>query len=446
MKTKISLNRLFAIFFSIGSVAGCLCDNDRRAIAQDRPRATLGDSVEEPQWQQRLTISVGQDPKAADIVGTSEKAIQAAVDYVWRFGGGTVKILPGTYRLRNAIYLQSKVHLLGSGTDTVLVKEPSVTTTLAEDSDWYDQEITLSDATGFEIGDGICLRTKDGGSGVAEVLKRTLVARMGNRFKLDQGLRKNFWRLGSATASTLFPILSGENVSDVTIENIILDGNRQKNDNLDGNYAGCVYLQECNRVVMRGLTARNYNGDGLSWQICHDVTVENCTIEGHSGLGLHPGSGSQRTVMRNNRVRGNHIGIFFCWGVRHGVAEDNHVEGNDIGISIGHHDTDNLVRNNEVISSKKVGLVFRPERGKEFTGNRNRIENNRIVNNGAEDGFAIDIQGGTESIVLVGNQITDTRGSANRTAIRLGPDTSDIRLENNRLDGFHIEVEARTQK
>ena len=413
------------------------------ALGADAPtaqRATLGDSVVEPVWEESLTITVG--PAGADIIGTGEKAIQAAVDYVARFGGGTVKILAGTYRMRNAVYLQSKVRLLGSGAETVLIKEPSVTTTLADDSDWFDQEITLTDATGFEIGDGICMRTKDGGAGKPEVVKRTLVARTGNRFKLDQGLRKNFWRLGGATVSTLFPIFSGENVSDIVIENLTLDGNRATNANLDGNYAGCIFLQECNRVAIRGVTARNYNGDGLSWQICHDVLVENCTSEGHAGLGLHPGSGSQRTVMRNNRLAGNHIGIFFCWGVRHGVAEKNHVEGNDIGISIGHHDTDNIVRDNDVRDSAKVGVLFRPERGKEFAGNRNRIENNRLVNNGAEDGFAVDVQGGTQTIVFAGNEITETRGPGKRTAIRLGPETGGITLRDNRIKGFAKDVQG----
>jgi hypothetical protein len=312
--------------------------------------------------------------------------------------------------------------------------------TLVEDSDWFDQEITLTDATGFAIGDGVCLRTKDGGSKNAETVKRTLVARTGNRFKLDQGLRQNFWRRGEARVSTLFPILSGENISDIAIENLVLDGNRAKNENLDGNYAGCVFLQECNRVVLRGITARNFNGDGLSWQVCHDVLVEHCTSEGHAGLGLHPGSGSQRTVMRHNRLVGNHIGIFFCWGVRHGVAERNHVEGNDIGISIGHHDTDNLVRNNDVTGSREVGVLFRPELGKEFTGNRNRIENNRLLNNGADDGCAVDVQGGTESIVFAGNEIIETRSPARRTAIRLGPETRSITLHENRITGFAQDV------
>src|ERR1043166_8522363 len=103
------------------------------ALAAEQPRATLGDSITEPDWAQRLTITVG--PANADLVGATEKPIQAAVDYVARLGGGTVKILPGTYRLRNAVYLQSKVRLLGSGAETVLIKEPSVSCKLAADSD-----------------------------------------------------------------------------------------------------------------------------------------------------------------------------------------------------------------------------------------------------------------------------------------------------------------------
>lgn len=415
----------------------------RAAAAEVPPRATLGDSVVEPVWEQRLTVTVGH--AAADIVGTNEKALQAAVDYVARFGGGTVKILPGTYRLRNSVYLQSKVRLVGSGADTVLIKEPSVSSLLAQDSDWFDQEITLADAAGFEVGDGICLRSKNASGGAGDTVKRTLVARSGNRFKLDEGLRKNFWRINETKVSTLYPIISGEKIADIAIENLVLDGNRAKNENLDGNYAGCIFLQECNRVTIRGVQARNYNGDGISWQICHDVLVENCVSEGHAGLGVHPGSGSQRTIVRNNRLMGNHIGLFFCWGVRFGLAEKNHIEGNDIGISIGHHDTDNLVRNNEVTGSKTVGVLFRPERGPDFTGDRNRIENNRLVNNAAQGGFAVDIQGGTKSIVLAGNEIIDTRGASAPTAIRLGPETSKITLQDNRIQGFAKTMDDKTR-
>jgi hypothetical protein len=397
-----------------------------------RPRATAGDSAIEPEWNQRLTVTVGHSD--ADIVGTNGRAVQAAADYVARLGGGTVQLRPGTYRLRNAVFLQSKVRLFGSGEQTVLVKEPCRTTQLAEDSDWYDQEITLADPEGFEIGDGVCLRAR------SEVVKRTLVARSGNRFKLDRALRENFWRNAQATVSTLFPIVSGECVTDIAIENLTLDGNRTNNLNLDGNYAGCIWLQDCARVLIRGVTARNYNGDGISWQICHDVTVENCVSVGNTGLGLHPGSGSQRPVMRNNRVADNDIGLFFCWGVKYGLAEQNILENNRVGISIGHRDTDNVVARNEILRSREVGILFRPEGGKDFAGHRNRLEENRIVDSGGTNGVAVDVQGGTEGILLRGNRIEETRGASSRIGVRLGADTRGIELETNHITGFAIPV------
>jgi hypothetical protein len=323
----------------------------------------------------------------------------------------------------------------------VLVKEPSATTKLAEDSDWYDQEITLADPAGFEVGDGICLRARASHKTADDIAKRTLVARTGSRFKLDRPLRENFWRIGNATASTLFPLVTGEFITDIAIENLVLDGNRTNNANLDGNYAGCIWLQDCSRIVIRGVTARNYNGDGISWQICHDVTVENCVSENNAQLGLHPGSGSQRPVIRNNRIVGNDIGIFFCWGVKYGLADQNHLENNRVGVSIGHRDTDNLVTRNNILRSGEIGLLFRPENGKDFAGHRNRIEENRIVDTGGTNSVAVDIQGGTESILLRANQIEETRGAAGRIAVRLGPETRDIQLETNRITGFAIEVQ-----
>jgi parallel beta-helix repeat protein len=407
--------------------------------AADRPpvskaRATSGDTAVEPVWDERITVTVGHE--GADINGSGHIALQAAVDYVAGVGGGTVQILPGTYRLRNAVYLKSGIRLIGSGADTVLIKEPSVTTSLAVDSDWYDQEITLADATGFQVGDGICLRSKDARTGVQTVLKRTLIARTGNRFKLDRALRENFWQLNGASVSTLFPILSGEFVEEVMIEDLTLDGDREHNANLDGNYAGCIFLQDCNRITIRGVTAKNYNGDGISWQICHDVLVENCVSENHEGLGLHPGSGSQRPIIRNNQLKGNQIGLFFCWGVKYGLAEGNLIEGNRVGISIGHRDTDNLITGNTITGSEAQGVLFRPERGPSFAGHRNRIEGNLLRDNGPENGAVIEIQGGTESIRIAGNEIVETRGAAQRVAVRQGPETKDIEVIDNKVTGL----------
>jgi hypothetical protein len=421
--------------WAVGAAAGASAAADAKAQQPPpaRVRATSGDPIE-PKWDEQLTVTVG--PAKGDLVGGDHRVLQAAVDYVAALGGGAVKVLPGTFRLRNAVYLKSKVRIVGSGEETILIKEPSIAAKLAADSDWYDQEITLADARGFAIGDGVCLRTRNPHHGGTNVAKRTLVARSGNRFKLDRALRENFWLKGDTTVSTLFPIFSGEQIADVAIENLALDGNRAANANLDGNYAGCIFLQDCNRITIRNVTARSYNGDGISWQICHDVLVENCRSHDHAGLGLHPGSGSQRAVMRGNRLARNSIGIFFCWGVKFGLAEGNTIEDCQCGISLGHRDTDNAVRNNVIRRSGQVGVLFRAESGKDFAAHRNRIEANRVENTGPDDGVAIDVQGPTEEATIAGNELNETRGPAKRTGIRLGVQTRDVRLADNRIQGF----------
>jgi hypothetical protein len=401
------------------------------------PRAIAGDHVE-PAWDEMLTVTVGQ--KDADLVGTSDKAIQAAVDFAAGRGGGTVRILPGTYRLRNAIYLAPRLRLKGSGLDTILIKEPSAASKLAADSDWYDQEITLASAQGFRLGDGVCLRAKNPATGGPVVIKRTLVARSGNRFKLDRALRENLWLKGAPTAATLFPLISGENIAGIVIEDLALDGNKDNNDNLDGNYAGCIFLQDCKDVTIRNVIARNNNGDGISWQICHDVRVENCHSHDHAGLGLHPGSGSQRPVIRQNLLEHNQIGIFFCWGVRFGIAANNKIVGSrDAGISVGHRDTDNLIRGNSIKASGKVGILFRDET-QAFGPHRNRCEHNQILDSGPDDGVGIDVRGRTEAVSLTHNEVRETRQPMSRVGIRIGPETRNISLAANKVVGYAVEV------
>jgi len=298
-----------------------------------RPRATSGDIVE-PKWDEQMTITVG--PKKADLVGTDHRLIQAAVDYVAGVGGGTVHILPGEYVFRNAVKLRSGVRILGSGADSVCTRGASIQTPLLENSDWYDQEVTLTNPAGFEVGDGIVLRTRNPQNGGVDVYKRTLIARSGKRFKLNEMLVENFWTKEGSSASTLFALFDGYRVSDITIENVSLDGNRANTEFLNGNYVGCIFLRESNRINLRGVTARSFNGDGISWQVCHDVRVSDCHSHDHAGYGLHPGSGSQRTIVTDSKLERNDIGFFFCWGVKWALVEKNTMADNRrFGVSIG---------------------------------------------------------------------------------------------------------------
>lgn len=433
-------NRRFVLGAAAAAVSGItgLRADSRPSVINSR--ATDGDNRFEPDWDEKLTITVGT--KTGDLIGNGDKVIQAAVDYAGRVGGGTVRLLPGTYTLRNAIHLPSDIRLLGSGEETRITRGPSETIALAEDSDWYDQEITLKNVGDFRVGDGVTLRTANAHHGGQVVIKRTLLARSGNRFKLSDGLRENLWLSGKPQCSSLFPLLTSERTADVVVEGLTLDGNKDNCENLDGNYGGCIFLQDCNRYTIRNVTARNYNGDGISFQICHDVVVENCHSQDNADLGVHPGSGSQRPLIRDNRLERNNLGLFWCWGVKFGLAERNHIDASrTYGISIGHNDTDNVMRNNRISNSGKVGLLFRDDaRGRDFWPNRNLVERNHISNSGGPDGVGIDITGRTKDVRIIGNQIVENRGAMQRSGIRLARDVGAVELKDNTISGFQTAV------
>ena len=284
------------------------------------PRAIWGDFVE-PDWEQRVTITVG--PKNADLVGTTDRVIQAAVDYVARRGGGTVRVLPGTYRLRNSIFLQSNLRLQGSGADTILLKEPSVTTRLVVDGDHWDQEVALADPQGFQVGDGVRLVAKDPHGKGTNIVQRTVIASQGNRFKLDYRLTERFHLVGEPQIATNFALIQGTDLSQVVVENLLVDGNKAGNEMLDrGAFDdGSIRFDQCNRVAVRGVTVRNSYCDGIVWGISHDLRVENCQLYDVARLALHSGSGSQRSVVRGNHVQRSGEGIYFYWGAQHGLYE-----------------------------------------------------------------------------------------------------------------------------
>lgn len=405
-----------------------------------RPRATDGDERYEPKWDERLTITVGV--KDGDLAGKDDRVLQAAVDTIARLGGGTVRVLPGTYTLRNAVVLPSRLRLLGSGPETVITRIPSERVAVADDSNWFDQEITLKSKAGFRVGDGIALQVKNADNGGDVVIKRTLVARLGNRFKLDDGLRENVWLTGSPTCASLFPLLTSERTHDVWIENLTLDGNLRNCENFNGNYGGGIFIQDCNRFTFKNLTARNYNGDGISFQVCHDVVVQECHTHDNADLGVHAGSGSQRPLIKGNRMDRNGIGLFWCWGVKFGLAEGNRIEGSrNYGISIGHCDTDNVMRGNEVRSSGKVGILFRDEsRGRDFWANRNVLEKNLVENSGEADGVAIDVRGSTKDVRLIENTLQERRAPMQRVGVRIAEKVERLEMERNRIEGFAVPV------
>jgi parallel beta-helix repeat protein len=230
------------------------------------------------------------------------------------------------------------------------------------------------------------LRSKTGpGDWQFDVLRATVTAVQGDVLFLDRLTRKDFWTDKDATAGTIFQMLTGENVDDVVVKDLVLDGNRTQNEHINGNFSGAVFIQECNRWRFENVTARDHNGDGFSFQVCDDIQFQSCRALNNADLGFHPGSGSQRPVFRACTATGNSQGLFFCWSVSDGRVEDcTFSENRQYGVSIGHRDTDNIIQNCTIEHNGEVGILFRNE-GTEFRGgHRNRIENCTIRDTGAD--------------------------------------------------------------
>jgi parallel beta-helix repeat protein len=405
---------------------------DQSATATNRPMRN----------RQPFVLTVGQTE--GDLRGADDKVIQAGIEYLNRLGGGTLRLLPGTYVLQNSVYLRPNIILQGAGEATILRKADGVVTPLVRDSDWFEYGVQVKDAKGFVPGGGIMLRSKTGpGDWQYDVVRATITAIGGSVLFIDRITQKDFWTDKDATAATIFPLLTAENVDDVTVKDLVLDGNRDHNGHINGNFSGAVFIQQCNRWHFENVTAQNHNGDGYSFQVCDDIQFQNCRALNNADLGFHPGSGSQRPVFRNCTSKGNSQGIYFCWSVSDGLAENCTLSENTrYGISIGHRDTDNLIKNCTMERNGEVGVLFRNE-GVEFrAGHRNRIENCTIRDTGKDKpGIGIDIQGKTQDITIRNTNVVNTAGGNQKTGIRIGKDAQRIVLQNNTFDGCPTSVE-----
>lgn len=384
----------------------------------------------------RITLTVGQ--KKGDLRGNDDKILQAAVDYVFRLGGGTVKILPGVYNMRNSLFPRPGVAITGSGEDTILKKSPSVSSMIIREADWFEYCVQVENSEGFSVGGGVALSTDKKDEQKVDLF--TITAIQDNILFLDQRTEKNFWMMEGARASTRFSIINGRNVDDVEIEDIVLDGNKEENEHVNDNYCAAVFMQYCNRWSFKNVTARNYNSDGFSFQVCDDIHFEDCRSLNNADLGFHPGSGSQRPVFKRCTSTGNSQGFFWCWGACDGIAEDCIASDNRrYGINFGHRDTDNVIRNCLIENNKEVGVLFRKEVNEYRTGDRNVLENCVIRNNG----IGIDIQWKTKDITVRNCTFENTSTGPQKVGIRISPEAQNITLQTNIFKGTPVEVEDR---
>ncbi len=396
-----------------------------------------GNEPEKMGMKKGISITVGVENAA--IVGSDNRALQAAVDYVAGLGGGTVYIGPGVYEMKDSLHLRSNITVIGAGEATILRKGKGHTSRLVTDGDYGEEQITVEDPSGFEVGMGVTVR--DDPSGGFHTTVGTIIAQLDeNTFAINTPLQADCMVHNNAIAKNTFPLISAYYAENIRIERLTIDGNRVNNEYLNGCRGGGIFFYRVNHSQLIDCLVHDYNGDGISFQQSSDITVENCVSHHNGGLGFHPGSGSQRPTMRKNLAyKNDDDGLFLCWRVRHGIFEGNELRNNGrYGISIGHKDSDNILRNNIVVGNAIHGIYFRDE--PEYTGgHRNRLEGNQIFNNGAStEGSGIYIDGETNDIAIVGNQIGNRAEMGEQTqryGIVIGAKAKRVKLEENHIHG-----------
>lgn len=372
----------------------------------------------------------------ADIPGFTSGAIQLALDGLKTRGSGVVKLNPGTFEITGPVRLSSNTSLVGSGKSTILKKCDGFRTSFIIDADWGMLKAVVKDASGFKIGMGIQLyddKHKEGW----DVTTALITDIQDNVIYFDNRTVNDYKASLNGTITNGCSIIEAVDVENVKIADLAIEGNKSTNDYINGCRGGGIYIHKSRNCTVENVRINEFNGDTFSWQITENITVKGCEASNGAGLGFHPGTGSDHSIVENCMSHHNSgDGIFLCWRVQNGIFRNNTIYANgDNGISIGHKDTDNLFENNRVYENAHQGVLFRNE-NEQNSGHRNTFTNNVIENNGMErESAGFYIGGETHDITITNNTIRSTGKGNQTTAILVGKKSSKITANNNQISG-----------
>ena len=392
------------------------------------------DALVSPKIAER-EISVGGDN--AHIPGFNNQSIQFAIDALENTGG-TVLLNPGLYEIIAPVQMKSNVRIVGSGKETILKRGRGVQTRYIIDADFGELKLTVENPAGFDIGMKVQV-TDEENSGCWNVSTAYITDIADNVIYIDKGLIRDYRSDQNglvSNASSVIEVIEAENIS---ISDLVIDGNRKKNFFADGcNSAGVLVLRS-KHVAIDNVHVKDFKGEGISWQITENVSVKNCEISGSGNTGLHPGTGSPFSVIENNDVHHNdRDGLFICWRVYQSSVTGNSFHHNGrYGVCTGHKDTDVTFENNHIFNNASDGINLRGER-ESNAPHRNTFVNNIIENNGMRGGgYGFSINSPARELVLKENVFKNS-SKTQKAAIYVHKAGSKPLLENNQFDEHEL--------
>ena len=390
------------------------------------------DALVTPKTQETVLTVGGQD---ADICGFSNKAIQSAIDVLPALGG-TVKLSPGIFEIMAPVRVASNVRLIGSGPETVLRIADGVITRFIVDADYGELKVTVEDPTGFTPGMAIQI-VDDDWDQCWDVSTAHITDIQNNVLYFDTYLIRDYRSDKNGMVSNATSAVEVVEAENVLISNFTVDGNREKSAPMDGCNGAGVFAFKSKSVVIENVHVKDFNGEGISWQITENITVRNCEISNSANIGLHPGTGSPNSVIENNNSHHNDKdGLFICWRMHHSLVKGNDFHHNGrYGICTGHKDTDVLFDGNHIYENGSDGVNFRDESAANAP-HRNTLQNNIIENNGVNGGgYGLSFDSPAEDIVVKDNIIRDTGKGTQKAAVLIDKNGLPVEMKNNKISG-----------
>ena len=196
MKTSFTVLCFLLLHHPIHSATVPLPERDWSPPAKEEqlPRKMRSATTEAPR------ITVGQAD--ASLLGADNRALQAAVDYVAGLGGGIVEIGPGEYHMRDSLHLRPQVIVRGTPGKTILRKADASESPLAIDGDFGEEQITVADPKGFDVGCGVAIWSKQVNGFHITVAR--IIGRDGSTLALDRPLGADCMVSDGAKAVTVF--------------------------------------------------------------------------------------------------------------------------------------------------------------------------------------------------------------------------------------------------
>jgi hypothetical protein len=379
----------------------------------------------------KQNLSVGGEK--SDVPGFTNRSIQFAIDAV-AITGGSVKLDPGVYLIKSPVRLKSNVDLIGSGKGTILKRGEGVQTKYVVDADFGELKLTVENTDGFEIGMKVQV-TDDDNNGCWNVSTAYISDIVDNVIYIDNGLIRDYRSDKNGLVSNASSVIEAIGIENASVSNLTADGNRAVNFFADGcNSAGILILKSKN-IVVDNVHVKDFNGEGISWQITENVTIKNSEISGSGNTGLHPGTGSPFSIIENNDIHHNdRDGLFICWRVYQSRVANNKMHNNGrFGICTGHKDTDVIFSENHIYNNKSDGINLRGER-ESNAPHRNTFVNNIIENN---VGYGFSVNSKAIDLVLKGN-IFKNSSKTQRAAIYIYENGSTPKLEDNQFEKHEL--------